>query len=427
MKSVAINALLGLLATSGAVDARHRHHRRSCKASSVLSSAVATPTADASSVSRTLTVTPLLSTLSLVPTPSSSASSAAATTLLSSVVPSVTSAAESAAPTAADSSSVAAPSSTASATKSASTPLSTNMSLNDLWKAHGHLYVGAATDENLLIQYGEKEKSVLQSEYGQITPENSMKWDAIEPTLNNFDFSAADYTVAYAESNNMIVRGHTLVWHEQLPDYVSNITDKDTLKEVMVNHITTVMKHYKGKVYSWDVLNEIFNYDGTMRQTVFYNVIGEEYVSIAFNAARAADPNAKLYINEYGLDSPDAAKLVNGMVPKMKQWLAEGIPIDGIGSQSHLIGGEVSTVPAAIQALADTGVEEIGLTEMDISGAASADYVTVFNGCLAVPKCVGITIWGVSDADAWRSGAVLFNDDFQPKPAVAALKEDMAS
>ncbi|KAI0179451.1 glycoside hydrolase family 10 protein [Hypoxylon sp. FL1284] len=372
--------------------------------------------------------------------PTSAISSIATTTIASSsqspatsTVASITSATKAtsvtSSATATSSSATSASSVSSSATSSASpsaTPSSD--SIDALFKAKGKLYWGTSADSGTLSK--SQNAAIIKKDFGQVTAENSMKWDAIEPQRGGFSFGGADVLVDFAQQNGLSVRGHTLLWDQQLPDYVKAITDKKELTSVLENHISSVVGRYKGKVRAWDVVNEIFDEDGTLRDCVFTQVLGEDFVRIAFEAARKADPDAKLYINDYHLESGTSAKTTTGMFDHVQKWLEAGIPIDGIGLQGHLGGGNPSPddMKAGLEKLAGTGVSELAITELDIVDAPADGYVTVANACVSVEKCVGVTTWGVSDADSWQSQStpLLFDSSYKPKAAYTAVLKALA-
>ncbi|KAH7101805.1 glycoside hydrolase superfamily [Auriculariales sp. MPI-PUGE-AT-0066] len=325
-------------------------------------------------------------------------------------------------------------------------PCLTMASLASKMKAKGKLYFGTALDVNTL-----NDSTINQlagSEFSAYTPENSAKWDHIEPQRNNFTYSNFDSVVNFAQSHGGIVRGHTLVWHNALPLWVGRITNATELQTVIENHITNIVSHYKGRIYAWDVVNEVLNEDGSLRDSIFSRVLGEKFIDIAFKAARAADPNAKLYINDYGLDRPDTAK-INAMVALIKRLESRGVPLDGVGTQTHIVLYDAAGVKTALQQLAAAWHIEIAITELDIRiptpvtsdklARQEQDFSTVVQACLAVPKCIGISTWGVSDKYSWvqpdstpgYDSPLLWGDNYSKKPAYsgvdAALAETAAS
>ncbi|GAA4095517.1 endo-1,4-beta-xylanase [Actinomadura miaoliensis] len=268
--------------------------------------------------------------------------------------------------------------------------------------------------------------TTLDREFNSVTAENEMKWDATEPTRGSFTFGSADRIVDHAQSRGMKIRGHTLVWHAQIPGWVQNLSSAADARAALTGHINGVMGHYRGKIHTWDVVNEAFadgGAVGSLRSSIWTQRIGNGFIEEAFRAARAADPNAKLCYNDYNIDDADAAK-TRGVYNMVRDFKARGVPIDCVGLQSHF--GQVpSNYRRNIEQFAALGVD-VQITELDIggSGTAQADaYRRVVEACMAVSRCTGITVWGVTDRYSWRSGdtPLLFDGNYNKKPAYDAV------
>ncbi|MFJ8691753.1 non-reducing end alpha-L-arabinofuranosidase family hydrolase, partial [Streptomyces roseolilacinus] len=266
--------------------------------------------------------------------------------------------------------------------------------------------------------------AIADREFNMITPENEMKWDAIEPSRGDFQFGPADRIVDRALARGQRLRGHTTVWHSQLPSWVSSIRDAGTLRSVMNHHITTQMTHYKGKIYAWDVVNEAFadGGSGRLRDSVFQKVLGNAFIEEAFRTARAADSSAKLCYNDYGIENWSDAK-TQGVYRMVKDFRSRGVPIDCVGFQSHFgAGGPPASFKTTLAGFAALGVD-VQITELDIAQASPTHYANAVDACLSVARCTGITVWGVRDGDSWRSDEkpLLFDGNGKPKPAYTAV------
>jgi endo-1,4-beta-xylanase len=273
---------------------------------------------------------------------------------------------------------------------------------------------------------------VAGTQFNMVTPGNEMKWDTTEPSNGTFNFGPGDAILNFAVAHGQRVRGHNLVWHSQLPAWVSSLPTNQ-VKAAMETHITTEVNHYKGKLYAWDVVNEPFNEDGSFRQDAFTNAFGGSgYIADALRTARAADPTAKLYLNDFNIEGTGTKS--NAMFTLVQSLISQGVPIDGVGFESHFILGQVpSTMQANMARFAALGLD-VAVTELDdrITLPASSanltqqanDFAAVTRDCLAVSRCVGVTQWGVGDADSWIPGAfsgqgaaTMYDNNYQPKPA----------
>ncbi|WP_329125166.1 endo-1,4-beta-xylanase [Streptomyces sp. NBC_01465] len=306
--------------------------------------------------------------------------------------------------------------------------------LNELAAAKGR-YFASATDNPELTDTSYT--ATLGSEFGQITPGNSMKWDTTEPQRGQFSFAKGDAVVSFAQAHGQDVRGHTLVWHSQLPGWVSALPASE-VRAAMESHIAGEAGHYKGRIKAWDVVNEPFNDDGTYRTSPFYNAMGKDYIAYALQAAHAADPGAKLYINDYNTDGLGAKS--DAMYNLVRDLKAQGVPIDGVGFQAHLAVqyGFPTQMQQNLQRFADLGVD-VAVTELDVRMVLPADatklaaqsdyYRRVTEACLGVSRCVGITIWDYTDKYSWVPGtfsgqglACLWDANLQPKPVLDVVR-----
>ncbi len=278
--------------------------------------------------------------------------------------------------------------------------------------------------------------------FNYVTAEYQMKWDPIERTQGSFDFSGGDATVAFAGSHGMQVKGHCLLWHQSLPQWVGTLSPPE-LRIAVQDYIRTVAGHYRGQVRAWDVVNEAID-DSTLglRSTVFSRGLGDDYIAEAFTLARQADPEAELVYNDYGGEGLGRkSDAIYALVKGLKE---RGVPIDGVGLQMHL---QASSAPAAadvaanIRRLAALGLQ-VNISEMDVRiadlpGATKLDrqkqvYHDVVAACVAEPRCEAVTLWGFTDAHSWidttfgPDDPLLFDDQYRAKPAFFGVQDALA-
>ena len=322
-----------------------------------------------------------------------------------------------------------------------------------------HLIMGTAVDSPYLSEA--PYAATLAREYSALEPANEMKFDSIHPEPGSYDFSGSDALVNFAQTHSMRVRGHTLLWHRSLPNWIS-VTDwmhaqngpsapwkPGDLNKVLSEHIATVVSRYRGKVYAWDVVNEPFNEDGSIRSSIWYEKPGfgfagegTKYIEQALIWAHAADPGAKLFVNEYGAETLNRKS--DAMYAMAKDFVSRGVPLNGIGLQGH-VGFDFNSFGSLrrnVQRLADLGLE-VQFTEVDVrlgdsssfSLRTEADiYEDLLDVCLGEPACTLFQTWGLTDKYSWLpnefpgSGWGLpFDENYQKKPAYNAMLKKLQS
>jgi endo-1,4-beta-xylanase len=339
-------------------------------------------------------------------------------------------------------------------------------SLKDAYK--DMFLIGTALNANHNFGHDTLGIKLIQDHFNSIVAENCMKSMHLQPTEGVFFFDEADKFIAFGEANNMHIVGHTLIWHSQAPDWLfTDENGEDVSREVMIermrSHIHTVVGRYKGRVDGWDVVNEAVLDDGSWRNTKFYEIIGEEYIKLAFQFAHEADPDAELYYNDYAMSQEGKRNSVVEMVKKLQE---EGIKIDGIGMQGHMGMDypDISEFEKSIEAFAALGVK-VMITEMDITllpfpagetaeVSLTAEYQEKMNPYAEdLPeeveaafnkrysdffglflkhqdKISRVTLWGLTDNDTWRNDwpipgrtdyPLLFDRNYEPKAVVQQL------
>ena len=314
-------------------------------------------------------------------------------------------------------------------------------SLRSLAQNRG-IVIGAAVAINAL-RNEPVYREVLAREFSSLTAENAMKFMFVHPERDRYDFTDADTLVTFAEDNNMKVRGHTLVWHIQLPQWLTEGKfTRQQLLQILQDHIYTVVGRYRGKVFAWDVVNEGIADNNALRDTIWLRGIGPEYIDLAFRWAHEADPKARLFYNDYGGEGLGAKSdaiynLVRGM-------LQRGLPIHGVGLQMHVGLNNApppADVAANIQRLTALGLD-VHITEMDVKiqngtgteserfAAQAKIYRDMLGVCLSKRNCKAFVLWGFTDKHSWipwytkkPDAALIFDNSYRPKPAYNALRE----
>ena len=327
-------------------------------------------------------------------------------------------------------------------------------------------YIGTALSEEQILGEDEAAIEVVKSNFNSITAENIMKSEVMQPIEGEFDFTLSDKFVEFGEQNDMQIIGHTLIWHSQAPDWFfvdenGDDVSPEVLTQRMRSHILTIAGRYKGRIHGWDVVNDAIEDDGSWRKSKFYEILGEDFIRIAFELAHEADPDAELYYNDYSMANEGRRNRVVSMVKTLQE---EGVKIDGIGMQGHLNlnSPSIEDYEKSIQEFADLGVK-IMITELDLSVLPSVRsndganvkstfeynekinpykdglskeveekqyqrYTDFFKLFVKYQDNIDrVTLWGVNDAQSWKNDwpvegrtdyTLLFDRNNKPKEVV---------
>jgi endo-1,4-beta-xylanase len=326
---------------------------------------------------------------------------------------------------------------------------------------HGLVFGSAVIIRN--IQNDADFAELIQEQCGIVVPTSELKWIALRPSADKFDFTRPDFLLAFARGHRMLMRGHTLCWHQSVPDWIRELTNRADTQQFFVDHITTVCKHYAGQLHSWDVVNEaIFPADkepGGLRKSFWYEQIGPEYIELAFRTARAADPHARLTYNDYGVeyDSDEDAERRRLILELLRDLKKRNVPIDAVGIQSHVKAAQPCTFGKGladyIESIRQMGLE-VYLTELDVNeddietddpaqrdAIISQTYLDYLRVALANRAVKMVLTWDLSDRFTWLNGgpthhrkqpnrpqrSLPFDRDYCAKPAFFAMRDSLDS
>ncbi len=321
------------------------------------------------------------------------------------------------------------------------TPLRNRATAKGLLYGAACPYLMLSSDANLAARFAQ-ECAILVSEW-------DLKWGTLRPTPDSFDFTKGDWLAEFARSHKMLFRGHTLVWHEDLPQWFYDTVNSENAQQILLEHITTVVKHYAGQIHSWDVVNEAIvptdNLPNGLRNTPWLQLLGPDYIEIAFRAAAEADPQAMLVYNDHRLDydvRDDEARR-NAVLKLLEHLKYRGTPIHALGIQAHLRGDETRFNRTKLQAflhdVASLGLK-ILITEMDVTDqnlptdARESDHIVAgiyedyLSAVLEEPAVIAVLTWGLSDRYTWLSKYAPRKDKapVRPLPLDAQLNRKLA-
>lgn len=331
--------------------------------------------------------------------------------------------------------------------------------------------IGTALNVRQVAGLDTNATNIVKKHFTAIVAENCMKMEEVHPSEDVYDFKDADNFVKFGEENGLTMTGHCLIWHSQCPDWFcvdkngKNVTP-EVLKQRMKDHITTVVNHFKGKLKGWDVVNEAIIEDGSYRKSKFYEILGEEFIPLAFQYAHEADSTIELYYNDYGMDNPGRREGVVKLIRSLKE---KGLRIDAVGMQGHMGMDypKIEEFEKSMLAFANEGVK-VMITEWDMSALPTVSHSANISDTVAFKKALNpypdalpdsvsqawnarmkqffqlfekhadivdrVTAWGVTDGDSWKNGfpikgrkdyPLLFDRNYQPKPFITEMIEEM--